>query len=178
MATSTTPAQAHAHAQRPYVVGAFEDHQHADQAIAALVAAGFSAKDIGFAMRDEKSRLTEGEKAEAYGEAALARTTTGAATGAILGGVLGALTSLLIPGFGAVLLSGMLVMAAGGGIAGGFAALISTMQLSDEEKHFYQHELHAGRCMVVVKADGRYSEALAILESNGARTITRQEARA
>jgi hypothetical protein len=160
---------------RPYVVGVFENHYHADQAVAALIAAGFTTKEIGFAIRDDHARLGEDEKAQAYGEAAVARTSTGAATGAVLGGVLGAVTSLLIPGLGAMLLSGILVMAAGGAIAGSFAGLISSMQLSEQEKHYYHRELLAGRCLVVVNAGDRYSEAVAILESNGAHDITRQE---
>jgi outer membrane lipoprotein SlyB len=125
-------------------------------------------------VRSDHEQLAEDEKAEAYGEAALSRTSTGAVTGAILGGALGAISSLLIPGFGTVLLTGILVMAAGGGIAGGFAGLISTMQLSDEEKHYYHQELQRGRSLVVVKAGPRYSEAVAILESHGAVDVTRR----
>jgi hypothetical protein len=161
--------------ERPYVVGVFEDHYRADQAVTALIAAGFSVKEIGFVMRDEHARLGEDDKADAYREAALARTSAGAATGLILGGLMGAVTSLLIPGFGAVILTGILVTAAAGGIAGGFAGLISTMQLSEEEKHYYHREVLAGRCLVVVLAGDRYSEAVAILESNGALEVNRQQ---
>src|SRR5205823_14979048 len=138
----------------------FEDHYQADHAITQLIAAVFTAKELGTARRDNQAPLGEDEKAEAYGEAALARTSTGALTGAILGGALGAISSVLIPGFGPLLLSGILVMAAGGGIAGGFAALISTMRLSDQEKHYYHQELERGRCLVVVNAGDRYSEAV------------------
>jgi hypothetical protein len=158
----------------PYVMGVFDNHAQAHNAVTKLVAAGFSAQEMGFAMRGDHEQLPEDEKAEAYGQAALARTSTGAVTGAVLGGVLGAISSLLIPGFGPVILAGILVMAAGGGIAGGFAGLISTMQLSDEEKHYYHRELEAGRCLVAVKAGDRYSEALAILEGAGARDAMRR----
>jgi hypothetical protein len=159
--------------QRPYAIGVFDNHRQADAALQDLLKAGFSAQELGFAMRGDETKLREDEKAEAYGEAAISRTSTGAVTGAILGGALGALSSLLIPGFGPVLLSGILVMAAGGGIAGGFAGLISTMELSDEEKHYYHRELEAGRCLVVVKAGDRYSEAVALLNSHGARDVSR-----
>ena len=67
------------------------------------------------------------------------------------------------------------IVVVGGGIAGGFAGLMSTMELSDEEKRYYHQELERGRCLVVVKAGDRYSEALAILESNGAHDSTRAE---
>ena len=62
-----------------------------------------------------------------------------------------------------------------GGIAGSFAGLMSTMQLSEEEMHHYHRELAAGRCLVFVKAGDRYSEAVAILEEHGAHDITRQQ---
>jgi hypothetical protein len=48
------------------------------------------------------------------------------------------------------------------------------MELSEEEKRYYHHELEAGRTLVVVKADDRYSEALAILQSNGAHDTERR----
>jgi len=160
--------------QRPYVVGVFADHAHADQAVHDLVGAGFSAQEIGTAVRGDHEKLGEDEKAQAYGEASLSRTSTGAVAGAILGGALGAISSLLIPGFGMVLLTGILVMAAGGGIAGGFAGLISSMQLSDDEKHYYHQEVERGRALVVVKAGDRYSEAVAILEAHGALDVNRR----
>ncbi len=81
----------------------------------------------------------------------------------------------MIPGFGPVLLTGMLVMAAAGGFAGGFAGLISSMQLTDEEKHYYHQEVLRGKALVVVNAGDRYSEAVAILEGAGARDITREQ---
>jgi hypothetical protein len=160
--------------RRPYVVGVFENHHQADAAVTELLAVGFTAKEVGVAMRHEE-KLAEDEKSDAYGRAALARTAKGAVTGAILGGALGAISSLLIPGFGPVLLTGVLLMAAGGGIAGSFAGLMSTMQLSEEEMHHYHRELAAGRCLVFVKAGDRYSEAVAILEEHGAHDITRQQ---
>jgi len=159
---------------RPYVVGIFDDHAQAEKAVRELMNAGFPQNEIGFAMRHDEGKLSEGEKADAYGNAALARTSTGAVTGGVLGGILGAVSSLLVPGFGPLLLSGILVMAAGGAVAGGFAGLISTMQLSDEEKHYYKGELEAGRCIVVVRTPQRYSEALAILTANGARDADRR----
>jgi len=160
--------------QRPYAVGVFDNHYEADKAMSDLLAAGFNAKQMGFAMRGDESKLSAPEVAEAYGQAALTRTSTGAVAGAILGGAVGAVSSLLIPGLGPVLMAGIM-MAAGGGIAGAFAGVMSTMELSEEEKRYYHHELEAGRCLVFVKADDRYSEALAILESNGAHDATRRE---
>jgi hypothetical protein len=158
---------------RPYLVGVFHNHADADGAIDDLLANGFSTNDVGFAMRGHDSHLDESEQSEAYGEAAIVRTSTGAVAGAVVGGALGAISALLIPGFGAVLLAGILVMAAGGGLAGGFMGLMSTMQLSDEEKVYYHNELEAGRCLVFVKTASRYSEALAILENHGAYDATR-----
>jgi hypothetical protein len=160
--------------ERPYVVGVFDNHHEADEAIRALLAAGFSANQMGFAMRDQRAPLNQTESAEAYGQAAVTRTSAGAAAGVLLGGALGAVSSLLIPGFGPVLLAGILVMAAGGGLAGGIAGLISTMELSEAEKHYYHHQLEVGRSLVFVKTGNRYSEAVAILETSGAHDIHRE----
>src|SRR5436305_1906539 len=116
---------------RPYVIGVFDDYDSADRAVRELLDAGFTAQDIGFAMRRGEGHLPNPEKAESYGQAAIARTATGAITGGVLGAVLGAIATLAIPGVGPVLLSGALVLGAGGAIAGGFAGLISTFQLSE-----------------------------------------------
>jgi len=109
MATSTA-------IRRSHVVGVFDDHYKADEAVTELIAAGFTAKEIGTIVRDSNVPLGEDEKADAYGEASIERTATGAVTGAILGGALGAVSSILIPGFGPVLLTGMLVMASAFGL--------------------------------------------------------------
>lgn len=161
--------------RRPYVVGVFDDHYKADEAVTELIAAGFTAREVGTIVRDRNVPLGEDEKAEAYGEASIERTAAGAVTGAILGGALGAVSSLVIPGFGPVLLTGMLVMAAAGGFAGGFAGLISSAQLSDAQKHYYHQEVLRGKTLVAVNAGDRYSEAVAILEGCGARDVTREQ---
>lgn len=161
--------------RRPYVVGVFDDHYKAEEAITELIAAGFSTRELGTIVRDPKIPLGEDEKAEAYGEASIERTATGAVTGAIIGTALGAVSSLIIPGFGPVILTGMLVMAAAGGFAGGFAGLVSSMQLTDTEKHYYHQEVLRGKTLVAVNAGDRYSEAVAILESCGARDVTREQ---
>jgi hypothetical protein len=161
--------------ERPYVVGVFDNHYDADEAISALLAAGFPANQMGFARRDPQAPLSKTESSDAFGQAAITRTSAGAIAGAVLGGALGAVSSLLIPGFGPVLLAGILVMAAGGGFAGGFAGLLSTMELSEDEKRYYHHHLEAGRSLVFVKGGDRYSEAVAILESHGAHDIQRDD---
>ena len=159
---------------RSYLIGVFDSYGQADHAVRQLLDAGFTTQDIGFAMRKDDSVLTDPEKAESYGNAAVARTTTGAVAGGVLGAALGALTTLALPGLGLVVLAGALFMGAGGAIAGGFAGLISTFQLDEEEMRYYQGELAAGRPVVAVRAGDRYSEAMSILADNGAREINRQ----
>lgn len=161
--------------RRPYVVGVFDDHYKADEAVTELIAAGFSTKEIGAIVRDPHGKLGEDEKAEAYGEASIERTAAGTVGGAILGGALGAISSLLIPGFGPVLFTGILVGAVAGGFGGGFTGLISSMQLTDAQKHYYHQEVLRGKTLVTVNAGDRYSEAVAILESCGARDVTREQ---
>jgi hypothetical protein len=160
---------------RTCVVGVFENYDDADRAVQELLRAGFSRHDVGFAMRHQEGQLDDAEKAASYGEAAIARTTTGAITGGVLGAVLGALTTLALPGLGLVVLSGALALGAGGAIAGGFAGLISTFQLDEEEMRYYEGELASGRPIVAVRAGSRFSEAVAILGNSGARDVNRQK---
>jgi hypothetical protein len=103
-------------------------------------------------------------------------TAAGAAGGGVLGGILGAAASLLIPGFGPAIAGGVLAAILGGvvigAVAGGFVGALTQMGIPEEEAHYYQDELNAGRAIVTVKAGGRYLEALNILRYNGAYDAT------
>ncbi len=72
--------------RRPYVVGVFDDHYKAEEAITELIAAGFATEELGTIVRDPHIPLGEDEKAQAYGEASIERTAAGTLTGALLGG--------------------------------------------------------------------------------------------
>lgn len=160
----------------PALIGVFETLPQADEAIAALLKAGFNAHQIGFAMREQpidKAEKKALKGAEKNGHAAVERIGGGAMAGGVIGGLLGALTALAVPGVGPILSAGLL-LASGGAIAGGFAGLMSTMEFSPEEIKWYQSELEAGRPVVAVRTGDRYSEALSILTEHGAYDINRR----
>ena len=57
---------------------------------------------------------------------------------------------------------------------GGIVGALVGMGIPEPEAQAYQREVEAGRHLVTVKANGRYSEAVAILAANGARDVVRQ----
>lgn len=147
-------------------VGVFPDRTRAEQAVDALLRAGFQPDQIGFLTPDapqgvEPPPVDRGTKAE-----------EGAAAGAVAGGTLGglvgaALAAGMIPGVGPILAGGLLAGVVGGaltGLAGGgiVGALIG-LEIPEEEAHRYEREFHSGRTLVTVRAGDRYDEAAAIL---------------
>jgi hypothetical protein len=157
--------------QYSIVVGVFHDRAAAQQAIRDLKQAGFSEDQIGVLARHEEGEVV----AETPSGANMA---AGAGLGAAAGAGLGALWALAIatlgfPALGPVLVGGTLVAAvlasAGGAAAVGtlLGALIG-LGIPEEEAQFYEKEVHAGRTVVTVKADGRFEEAWNILNRQGA----------
>jgi hypothetical protein len=159
-------------------VGVFSDRTHAEYAVDGLLAAGFTAEQIGFLTPDagpvEVPPLDEGNKS---GEGAGA----GAAAGGLLGAALGAaLATIVIPGVGTVIAGGLLAGAIGGAVVGatggGTLGALIGLGIPEEKAHHYHHEFHSGRTLVTVQAGERYHEALAILNLAAERPET--EARA
>jgi hypothetical protein len=142
-----------------------------------MLQVGFPRDHIGFFIRDKSKEGVEmQEDAAHYEHEATTRTATGAITGGVLGGVLGTLTALLLPGIGFVIGAGILVAGAvaTGALAGGFTGMMSSVGLSEEESHWFQGQLIAGRPIVVVRGGARYSEALSIMQIHGAYDMTRE----
>lgn len=156
------------------VVGVFQDEKRAEDAVRALRQAGFREDQISVVGR--RDGQTAGETEGSY-------VGTGAATGAAAGAGIAALWSLgatfgVLPVIGPILAAGpiavALISAAGGAVAGGVVGALVGMGIPEEEAKYYEGELHAGRVLVTVRADGRYDEAWSILERYGA--CTRQTA--
>jgi len=152
------------------VVGVFHDEQRAQEAVRALRQAGFQEDQISVIgrRRDQTGETTEGSHIGA-----------GAATGAAAGAGVAALWSLgvsfgVLPVIGPVLAAGpiaaALISAAGGAAAGGILGALVGVGIPEEEAKYYESEVHAGRIVVTVRANGRYDDAWAILERYGAYT--------
>jgi hypothetical protein len=139
------------------VVGLFDLRAGAEAAISELQAAGFPRDSIGVAMQDR------GEPSEA---------TKGAVGGGLLGGLLGMLGSLLIPGFGPMVVGGVLTsILAGAGLGaatGGLLGALATLGVSDEDARHFDTGLRSGGTLVAVDAGARTPEALAILQRHQA----------
>jgi hypothetical protein len=87
------------------VVGLFNNRHHAEAAIRDLKDAGFTDEQIGVAMQD-KSEQTE--LMDATGSNAAEGAAKGAVSGGVVGGLIGLLGSLLVPGFGPIVVGGVL----------------------------------------------------------------------
>jgi len=151
------------------VIGVFHDEARADEAVRALRQAGFRDDQISVVgrQRDQGAgTTTEGTHVGA-----------GAATGAVAGAGVAALWSLgatfgVVPVIGPILAVGpiaaALISAAGGAAAGGLVGALVGMGIPEDEAKYYEGEVHAGRVLVTVRAENRYSEAWSILERYGA----------
>jgi hypothetical protein len=155
---------------RDAVIGVFDNPLAAERAIQKLRSVGFRADQIGVAFRDgdTTAQLTAPEGATvAEGGAAI-----GAVAGGLSGALLGALMMGLIPGIGWVLAGGILAGIVGGGVigttAGGFVGALLGLDFSEAEVQLYENELKAGHSVVLVKTNGRYTEAITILRLHGA----------
>jgi hypothetical protein len=149
------------------VVGVFENRLHAQQAVQELKRLGFREDQIGVVSRDEKgTREGEAKTTETYAEeGAVAGVATGAGLG-VLWGI--GIAAGLLPAIGPVIAGGTLAAVAAsaalGAAAAGLAGALIGLGIPEEEARYYEDEVHSGRTVVTVRADGRYDEAWAVLQ--------------
>lgn len=153
------------------VIAVFPNMEQAESAVQEMLQKGFSGQEVGVIFHGDDELRTE-EQAEQLGNAAVKRTAGGAIAGGVLTGTLGALAAVVLPGPGSIIGAGLI--AASGAIVGGFTGLMSTLGLPDEQVDSYRNELDSGHPLVVVQTNGRYSEALSILQIHGAYDVTRE----
>jgi len=141
-------------------VAIFDTNAQAEGAVQELYRRGFRPEQVGVVTRTkgakEEKEPEEGNLAEGAG--------IGVLVGASLGGLLAGAGAA--PGAAA----GGLVMGLleGGVVGGALGALIGT-GVPEQEAHYYQRELDAGRTIVAVNGDGRYEEAEEVLRRHGGR---------
>jgi hypothetical protein len=168
------------YANRETVAALFREREDAERAVDALKNAGFSADQIGVAMRDTTA---QGEMAEHTGTKAGAGAATGAVSGGLLGGLVGFLVgigALAIPGIGPVIAGGALATAFGvaggtavagagiGAVAGGIVGALVGMGIPEEEARYFETGFREGHVLLTVNAgSGRAMEAVRLLEQNG-----------
>jgi hypothetical protein len=157
--------------KKDLVAGVFDDVRQAQKAIADLYRAGFPIDRIDMVTRSQGE--TEGTPDFALQKNAADGTVTGGTIGAAVGAVATAAALLMIPGFGLILGTGLLLSVLGGaalGAAGG--SLIGTfvaLEMSEDDARYYAQAVeHEGRTVVLVQTPNRRDEARVILERNGA----------
>ena len=154
----------------PILVSVFEDRLEAEKAVDELEAAGFSADEIGYAIRGSDA-VAGGMITDAVGTKDGEGAVKGAVTGGLAGGILGAAAALLVPGLGPVLASGILWtslgFAAAGAATGGILGAMAGLGLSEDEARFYEQEFHSGKAIVTVRAGSRTASAVDILRRHG-----------
>jgi hypothetical protein len=101
---------------------------------------------------------------------------TGAGIGAALGGTLGlfaALTGLVVPGIGPLLIAGPLFGAFAGATAGGAVGVLVGLGIPEDEAKLYEERLKKGGILVSVhtESEAKTSQARAILKNTGASEV-------
>jgi hypothetical protein len=163
------------------VVGVFESRQSAQQAAAALGAAGIAKKYLTILTPDSSERDPNMESVpQTQGEQPGMVKAMGAVAGGAVGMGLGeVLASLLVPGVGPILAIGVaggaLLGAIGGGAVGGALENSAFSGLPEEELYVYQDALRRGRTVVVAMAEDQTQAQAAreALERAGAESIDR-----
>ena len=156
-----------------HVVGIFEDHEQARQAIAALLQAGFSENEIGVASAHRDEFHTAETGAEHIGENyAAAGAMTGVAAGAGVGALWGlaalaGVVPVIGPAIAAGTLAALLSSAAAGAAAAGLGGALIGMGIAKDEAAFYEAEVVAGNTIVTVTSRQRANEARQIVQRFG-----------
>ncbi len=139
--------------------GVFATKAAAEQAIAELKRAGYRDDQIGLVGKHE------GAKHAGEGAAIGAATVGGAAGLASLGMSFG-----VIPVIGPILavgpLAAALISAAGGAAAGGVGGALIGWGIPEEDAHYYEGEVKAGRYLVTVEC-GQGDDARDLLRQHG-----------
>jgi hypothetical protein len=159
------------------VFGIFPSRTRAEQAVDALMAAGFRSSDISILAPDQN---TTKELATEKNTKAPEGTTTGAATGGAIGGTLGLLAgigALAIPGLGPFIAAGPIMGAlaglGAGAAAGGLIGALVGMGIPEYEAKRYEGRVKNGGILLSVHCDDSdcVSKAKDILKRVGAEDI-------
>lgn len=159
------------------VVGVFQSRERAQQAVNELKQEGFRDDQIGVVARNGEGNreVSDGDgDGESYaGEGAVTGIATGAGVGALWGlGIIAGVLPILGPAIAGGALAAILTSAAAGAAAAGLAGALIGMGIPKDEAEYYEEEFKAGRTLVTVSAEGRESQATAILRRLGGYDIS------
>jgi hypothetical protein len=134
------------------VAGVFHRHPDAERAVAALEALGVQRDRLALLKPGADARRVPTDEGEAPGTGAALGAVVGGATGAAVGLPLGAAMTLLIPGVGPVIASGIIgaiLLGAGGAALGATLEQSLVTGLPRDEVFVYEDALRRGYAVVV-----------------------------
>jgi hypothetical protein len=156
----------------PNRVGFFATAAQADQAIRALLAAGFTKGQIAVICPANCAGLFQGVRhPDPPGAHGVKAAVEGGVIGAALGGI--ALAAASLATGGTALLTAIPVLVGGGAIAGSFSSLIAREGYGEGVAEYYEEAIHQGKLVVGVEDEGpdhevRLAQAERILAELGA----------
>lgn len=159
------------------VYGIYSSHQHAEEAVDAMRAAGFRNEDISVLLPDNLGTKDFGHERHTKAPEA---ATAGAATAGVVGGALGWLVgigALAIPGIGPFVAAGPIMAAlaglGAGTVIGGFAGALIGMGIPEYEAKRYEGRIRSGGILMSVHCENEHwvSRAKEMLRNTGAEDI-------
>lgn len=147
------------------ILGIVESRERAEALMLALQQAGFSANDISALFPDKHgSRDFAHERNTKAPEGAIAGVGAGGAVGGTLGLLVG-LGALSVPGVGALVAAGPVLLAlsgaAAGAAVGGVAGALIGMGIPEIEARAYEGKLRGGNILIAVHSESREDRVLA-----------------
>ncbi len=135
------------------VIGVYENEQQAARVVEELKGKGYTTEEISVIAKNPKE-LTEitQEVKPSTKDGAIAGAATGGAIG--IAGVIAGLSTILIPGFGAVLAAGPIITTIGGAVvgassgAGGLKHALMDIGVPDDEAERYSNDAQDGKILV------------------------------
>lgn len=138
---------------KDHVIGVYENEHQVAEVVEDLKEKGYTTEEISVIAKNTKelSEITQ-ELKPSTKDGAIAGAITGGAIG--IAGVIAGLSTVLIPGFGAVLAAGPIITTIGGAVvgassgAGGLKHALMEIGVPDDEAERYSDEAENGKILV------------------------------
>lgn len=136
-----------------HVIGVYENEQQVAIVVEELKEKGYTTEEISVIAKNtkESSEITQEVKPSTK-DGAIAGAITGGAIG--MAGVIAGLSTILIPGFGAVLAAGPIITTIGGAVvgassgAGGLKHALTEIGVPVEEAERYSNDVQDGKILI------------------------------
>ena len=139
-----------------HVIGVYDSEQQVAEVVEELKGKGYTTEEISVIAKniEEDSEITQEVKPSTT-DGAIAGAATGGAIG--IAGLLVGLSTVLVPGFGAVLAAGPILTTIGGAVvgansnAGGLKHALMENGVPDEDAEHYSTDVEKGKILVLVQ---------------------------